>query len=278
METSGAQKRIELLDVKSAKEWLNSKGESDFTLLDVRQPQEYNTGHLPGAVFIPLPELIERSGELDPAKPVVAYCRLGNRSRAAVAFLLSEGFSKVYSLDGGITAWHGEVATGSYNAGLFLLEGRETAQELISVALALEEGSRVFYLSVKELTADEDAKNIFSTIAGAEAKHKANIIEAYRRVTGQELSGGDLQNQTLKGIMEGGVKIEDAINFLKAPGKTLADMIELSMQIETNALDLYIRMLRKIENRDAEKVFEILIAEEKEHLQKLGQLLGERVR
>ncbi len=44
-----------------------------FTLLDVRQPSEYEQGRIPGSTLIPLPELSGRSGELDPAKPVVAY-------------------------------------------------------------------------------------------------------------------------------------------------------------------------------------------------------------
>jgi len=54
-----------------------------FTLLDVRQPGEYDAEHLPGAKLIPLPELGARLSELDAGKPTVVYCAIGGRSRVA---------------------------------------------------------------------------------------------------------------------------------------------------------------------------------------------------
>jgi rhodanese-related sulfurtransferase len=47
--------------------------EGTYTLLDVRQPSEYEKGRIPGSKLIPLPELASRMGELDPQKPVIAY-------------------------------------------------------------------------------------------------------------------------------------------------------------------------------------------------------------
>lgn len=276
MEISNASKKIETLSVDKAKEWVSGKKEGEFILLDVRQPEEYRSGHLPGAVFMPLPELIDKVGELDPAKSVVAYCRSGNRSRAAAAFLLSEGFSTVYSLDGGITAWNGHVATGSYSEGLSLLKGRETVEELISLALSLEEGSRIFYESVAGMTPDAEARDILNTIAGAETRHKANILEAYRLIAAPDSDEGVFKGEALMGIMEGGVRIEDTINYLKGKGRDLMDILEVSMQVETNALDLYIKILREIMDFNAKKIFNIIIDEEKQHLSRLGKLLGAR--
>jgi len=276
VEITNANKKIESLSAETAKDWGAGKKETDFVLLDVRQPEEYRTGHIPGAVFIPLPDLIDKVGELDPAKAVLAYCRSGNRSRAAAAFLLSEGFSKVYSMDGGITAWNGHVATGSYDEGLILLKGRETVEELMSLALALEEGSRMFYTGIAELTSDAEARSIFTTIAEAEAKHKTNILQAYTLVTGENVSEDILNREPLKGIMEGGVRIEDAMGFLRKQGKALLDMLEIAMQVETNSLDLYIKMFRKIEDIKVKKIFGGLIEEEKLHLSSFGKLLGEK--
>jgi len=276
MEITNANKKIESLSVTEAKEWVAGKKEDDFILLDVRQPEEYRTGHLPGAVFIPLPDLIDKVGEIDPAKAVLAYCRSGNRSRAAAAFLLSEGFSIVYSMDGGINAWNGHVATGDYAEGLLLLKGRETAEELMSLALALEEGSRMFYTSIAEVTSDAEAKSIFTAIAEAEAKHKTNILQAYTLVTGANVAEDILNREPLKGVMEGGVRIEDAIGYVKKQGNALFDMLEVAMQVETNSLDLYIKMFREIGNVNAKNIFGTLIEEEKLHLSRLGKLLGEK--
>jgi rhodanese-related sulfurtransferase len=53
--------------------YISAHAEDQYTLLDVRQPAEYERAHLPGALLIPLPQLSERLGELDRAKPVIVY-------------------------------------------------------------------------------------------------------------------------------------------------------------------------------------------------------------
>ncbi|GAB4283782.1 MAG: hypothetical protein Kow0092_38470 [Deferrisomatales bacterium] len=65
--------KVPSMDAVAARRWMEAKGDGGFTLLDVRQPEEYEAGHLPGALLIPLPELPERLGELDPTRPVLAY-------------------------------------------------------------------------------------------------------------------------------------------------------------------------------------------------------------
>jgi len=87
-----------------------------------------------------------------------------------------------------------------------------------------------------------------------------------------------LEKESLIGIMEGGVSIEEILMWLKAPDRTLQDVLELSMQIETNSLDLYIKMLHKIEDENAQKIFNLLTAEEKAHLSRLGKLLDNKLK
>ena len=76
-------------------------------LLDVRETAEYDGGHLPNAVHIPLSQLASRGGEIakHTARPVVAYCATGNRSRMAGGKLEKLGFSDIYNLHGGYNAW-----------------------------------------------------------------------------------------------------------------------------------------------------------------------------
>ncbi len=278
MELMGAFKKIETMSVEKAKEWLAAGREGDITVVDVRQPQEYRSGHLPGAVFIPLPELPDRTDEVDRTKPVLTYCRTGNRSSAAAALLLTEGFSPVFSLEGGITAWNGGVATGDYRQGMALLKGRKTAGELISLAWAFEEGSRLFYEKAAELTSDRESGDLFRQLAEAEARHKSTILLAYRTMVRSEFNEDFIRRERLAGIMEGGVRVEEAIAFLKGRDRTFRDIIEVSMQVEVNALDLYIRMRREIRNEGAGEVFSSLIDEEKRHLSGLGGLLGETLK
>jgi rhodanese-related sulfurtransferase len=74
-------------------------------LLDVRSPDEYAHGHLPGAVNIPVQELDRRLAEVGPAdRELVVYCRSGHRSARATEILRQHGFTKVHNL-GPMTAW-----------------------------------------------------------------------------------------------------------------------------------------------------------------------------
>ncbi len=73
-------------------------------IVDVREPWEYALARLPGARLIPLGELADRADELDPHRPVAAYCHHGVRSRYALAILRDLGFREIAHLAGGIDA------------------------------------------------------------------------------------------------------------------------------------------------------------------------------
>lgn len=84
----------------------------EILLLDVRQPWEHGHARIPGSSLLPLPELPHRLEELDPARAIVAYCKVGERSACAVDFLRRAGFSRVRNLRGGIYGWAEEVDPG----------------------------------------------------------------------------------------------------------------------------------------------------------------------
>jgi rhodanese-related sulfurtransferase len=73
-------------------------------ILDVRAPSEFAAGHVPGAVNVPVDELRGRLGELDPARPIIAYCQVGMRGYLATRILMQSGF-KVRNLSGGYTTY-----------------------------------------------------------------------------------------------------------------------------------------------------------------------------
>jgi adenylyltransferase/sulfurtransferase len=74
-------------------------------IVDVRQPWEHALARLPGSRLIPLGDLADRAGELDPGQPVAAYCHHGVRSRFALAILRDLGFKDLAHLTGGIDAY-----------------------------------------------------------------------------------------------------------------------------------------------------------------------------
>jgi rhodanese-related sulfurtransferase len=63
----------ESFNAETAKQYMDREQSGEYTLLDVRQPAEYEAEHIPGATLIPLPELGDRIAELDPEKPVLVY-------------------------------------------------------------------------------------------------------------------------------------------------------------------------------------------------------------
>lgn len=80
-----------------------------LVLLDVREPEELEICRLDAHHHIPLGDLPERFGELDPEKEIVVYCRSGNRSAYATEFLLEQGYMKAVNLSTGINGWATEV-------------------------------------------------------------------------------------------------------------------------------------------------------------------------
>ena len=80
-----------------------------FVLIDVREPHEWNIGHIPYAKLIPLGDLPKRVNELNPADEIVAHCKSGVRSAKAIDFLKQAGFKKLRNMKGGILAWSDKV-------------------------------------------------------------------------------------------------------------------------------------------------------------------------
>lgn len=77
------------------------------TVIDVREPAEYKTGHIPNAMNVPLSALATQVKQLAKHKdrPLILACRSGNRSVTAAMMLRKQGFDQVYSLAGGMIAW-----------------------------------------------------------------------------------------------------------------------------------------------------------------------------
>lgn len=84
----------------------------EVIILDVRTPEEYAQGHIPGAVLLPVTSIGSDTAKLLPDKDaeILIYCRSGNRSRQATNMLVDMGYTAVYDF-GGINSWPYEVVT-----------------------------------------------------------------------------------------------------------------------------------------------------------------------
>lgn len=82
---------------------------ADAYLLDVRESDEWEAGHAPGAAHLPMMEIPARLTEVPQDREVVVVCRVGGRSAQVVAYLVQQGWDNVTNLDGGMMSW---AATG----------------------------------------------------------------------------------------------------------------------------------------------------------------------
>ena len=82
-----------------------SQVDDDAYLLDVREPDEWDAGHAPGAHHLPMMEVPARMAEIPADRDVVVVCRSGGRSAQVVSYLAGNGWDNVHNLDGGMHSW-----------------------------------------------------------------------------------------------------------------------------------------------------------------------------
>ena len=176
---------------------------------------------------------------------------------------------------GGIDAWNGLVAGGSYETGLAYFSRASRPEELISLSFALEEGNRVFYERISQDLKEEEAASIFRSMAQAEERHKETLRELHVRVSGKGGNPAHLEGMEAGEFLEGGAPRKETLAWAK--GKTLEEILELAIAMEANALDRYIKMGRAVADERSREVFLALSREEQVHLERMTSLL-DRIR
>ena len=106
--------QFECINVEEAHQRLH---QGSAVLVDIRDPQSYALGHTPGAFHLTNGTLVNFMQNTDFDTPVMVMCYHGNSSKSAAQYLLGQGFSAAYSIDGGFDAWRAafpqQVALGS---------------------------------------------------------------------------------------------------------------------------------------------------------------------
>jgi rhodanese-related sulfurtransferase/rubrerythrin len=279
METKDYFRPLSAWPADKVREFLKNKSQDEYNLIDVRQPKEYERGHLPGALLIPLDELPDRLHDLDPEKPTITYCAIGIRSRAAAALLTNEHFKDVQNMEGGIRAWHGLVAEGLPEARIPYFSAAVKPVEFIALAWLLEDGSRKFYSILSKRMDDREVADLFKKLSAAEEHHKSSLFTFYKESSPTGLDPGFplsiLSAEPSDDIMEGGIRVNEALQWTQ--GRDAGEILELSLALETNSFDLYLTMERTVQDDKSRKVFRTLSDEEKLHLQHLTELFEKRL-
>lgn len=162
--------------------------------------------------------------------------------------------------------------------GVYLIEGNETPEEIIALAYGLEEGAHRFYRDLSAQSTNTQTKSLFETLSEAEVRHKKGLWKKFEALTGGRIPRGTFESTIVAKTVEGG---KTADHLLEEYGDRIRDpgeVLQLAMSLETDALDLYLRMALKTESEKAKAVFHSLANEEKTHLRWLGELLRSKIR
>lgn len=251
--------------------FMERRHEKDFALIDVRQPGEYEDRHIPGAMLIPLPELVRTMEALPTDKELVFYCRSGGRSQAAITMVADEEIvsKTIYHLDGGLMAWDGRMAAGFPRVRLF--EDSDSPGEMLRTAMNLEKGALNYYTRVHGQYADRPWSGVFADLARAERGHAGIVYGFLRRMEAAEEEFDAVFDGLPGQVLEGGISLEAALQKVAAvKGRICMHLIELALEIENQAYDLYRTMADRSGDNPAREAFLAIAQAEKGHMRSLA--------
>lgn len=265
--------KVKSVSSDEVKAIIKEKSPDEYFLLDVRQPSEYEQGHIPGARLIPLAELQFNLNKVQPDRKTIVYCRSGNRSRSGVGILNGAGFENVYNMEGGMLAYNGLVAAGPPEAGVFCFPDNMAPEELVAMAWYIEDGSQQFLDTVKNVDQDPGIQETLSRLIDHKIAHKGSLTQLFEKISGQA-AGDDFPASVIPSpphqVMAGCVSVPEAVDWSK--DKSIADILDLLMALEANTFDLYLKLGRQVASDRARMVFMQLSEEEVLHLEQLASV------
>ncbi len=252
---------------------IDSKPTDEYTLLDVRQPMEYQQGRLPGSILVPLSELHARIGELGRDKTVVVYCRTGSRSASATGMLMSMGFEQVLNMEGGIVRYNGLIASGPPESAAACFSPSMTAIELAATAWIMEAGTIQFIEALCQHILNNHEPALFDRILEAKRAHQSTLVDLVNEIKDPSEDFADFPAGIVElpdeAVMVGCIKVAEAVRW--AEDKQLKDLLELMMTLSANAYDFYLRLERTTDQEQEQRVFDMLAKEEHQHLLRLAR-------
>lgn len=253
------------------------KKPGETCLLDVRYPDEYDQGHIPGAILIPLPELKNRLDTLNREIPTICYCAVGGRSHAAASILQDAGFKKVYNMKGGFKAWRGVVAKDNPEDGKAIFDGLADPKQVLLLVWSMEEGSRRFYEKMSDAADNSDARALFLKLSQAEASHQRLITDLFHKISGLAPDSASpfysrfLTDDPLKNKMENLMNVDEVLEW--AQTHPLTEILEFCIRMEAKIYDIYSRLMSVCQDPGFCEIYSRLADEEKAHLDHFSELV-----
>lgn len=265
--------KIKTVTPEYVKKAIDSK---DITLIDVREIHEYASGHIKGSINIPLRELEYRINEIPKDKPIVSYCRSGNRSLGASVLLCSYGLKDIMHMDGGILKWRYELERGFPEEREISPEITEELLETFRLALSLEKGSLIFYAHALQNIKDASTQEALRRLADFEQGHAEKILQYYFYFSGEDPS---MMKQYFESVdpeyTEGKIEINKLLlKVEKGPFVDEQHILEVALEKEMLAKDLYLHLASLSKEPRTTALYSILANEERWHIDHICDIIG----
>jgi sulfur-carrier protein adenylyltransferase/sulfurtransferase len=284
MKINSAADEIKKLSPNEVKAILDSDKKGEYVLIDVRQPEEYESGHLPGSVLIPLNEFEARRDDLYRERyrgeKVILICQSGRRSTAAAISLYELGFRDVFVLDGGLNDWREKLITGKPKKRPDLLDKAAIAKNVLVVAIKMEQGAHNFYQTASEKAGSPQARQMFQNLSDAEFGHMKRIYQrAIDAAPEQAWTGmAEFIAGFDKGLMEGTIEINQALTKVDENFTSEFEAIDIAIENEYLAYDFYKRSAALVVNLESKALLHELAHDERGHAITLLDRLSKIVR
>ena len=255
-----------------------SQGEDGYDLIDVRESDEYEARHLPGARHIPLGEIAARAGEIREDVFTVFYCGRGKRSALAMSMVAAtKDASKFYSLDGGIEAWDGETLPGFPRMHSFDTVG--SLEDILLRGMNLEKGAERLYEALVKAFQGSSVLKTLQKLYEAEEGHARMLYNMLPKDCASASRPFEELYGEMKGdLLENGESFEEAVGRIqKNTGDKKHLLLELGVDMEYQAYDLYRNLAAQNFNAEVKRALLELASQETQHFRTALNALGQAV-
>lgn len=263
------------LDANELKAWVETHNEKNYLIIDVRQPQEYRHGHIPGAMFLPLLDLESKLFDLPRDRDLILYCSNGGRSLAAATLVIDAEITNrsVYNLSGGILQWYGQTLPGFPK--VKVIDESGGIETLLYAAMNLEKGAWRFYDFIANRHAAEPWAKTFENLRRAETAHAAVVYPIWASRKENPPAFESLFDNLAGDILEGGEPLAKVLSGVASSvtDETCINLVELSLLIEYRAFELYRTVADRTPLDDARNALLALAQAEKAHMRILTQAI-----
>ena len=258
------------MTAEELRQYISRKHENEYLIVDVRQPEEYAQGHIPGAQTKPLMELEANPFWLPTDRDLVFYCSVGGRSAyaASVAVEIEISHKAIYNLMGGFIAWEYQTVPSVPLKAIF--NDTDSLKDILMTIINMEKGTCRFYNHLRQRFPDSTFAPVMENLAGEEYNHARAIYKNWARTLPSPPSFEALYEGLEGQCLESGQPLSEAMARLATVMRNPChDILGLSLSIEYAALDLYRSVAEQADDETVRQLMLTIAQGEKGHIHQL---------